>query len=189
MYVSASINGQVVRALLDTEATHNFIFEDEAKRLGLKMTKEGSIMKAINSSAKPIAGTTQGVHVTLGTWSRKLNFSIMSMNDFKMVLDMKFFDQVRVLPLPATNTLSIIDRSMAWMVPAEQNACLLEVEFLSYKIAGRKLMMKNSKVKVILEWEPLIKVPELRSFHGLVNYYCRFIKWYIQQKRHPWLTY
>lgn len=36
MYVSASINGQAVCALLDTGATHNFISEDEAKRLGLK---------------------------------------------------------------------------------------------------------------------------------------------------------
>lgn len=83
-------------------------------------------MKAVNSSAKPIGGTAQGVHVTLGTWSRKLDFSIMSMNDFKMVLNMKFFNQVHALPLPATNTLSIINRSMTCMVPAEQNACLLK---------------------------------------------------------------
>ncbi|KAL9429582.1 hypothetical protein AB3S75_031400 [Citrus x aurantiifolia] len=33
-------------------------------------------------------------------------------------------------------------------------------------------MMKNSKVKVILKWEPPTKVPELRSFLRLVNYYC-----------------
>ena len=53
-----------------------------------------------------------------------------------------------------------------------------EVEFLSHKIAGGKLMMENTKVKAILEWEPPTKVPELRSFLGLVNYYRRFIKGY-----------
>ncbi|KAH9678962.1 Endonuclease [Citrus sinensis] len=53
-----------------------------------------------------------------------------------------------------------------------------EVEFLGHKIAGGKLMMKNAKVKVIIEWEPPLKVPELRSFLGLVNYYCRIIKGY-----------
>ena len=53
-----------------------------------------------------------------------------------------------------------------------------EVEFLGHKITDGKLMMENSKVKAILEWEPPTKVPELRSFLGLVNYYCRFIKGY-----------
>ena len=53
-----------------------------------------------------------------------------------------------------------------------------EVEFLGHKIAGGKLMMENTNVKVILEWEPPSKVPELRSFLGLVNYYCHFIKGY-----------
>ncbi|KAH9727410.1 Endonuclease [Citrus sinensis] len=60
------INGQSVRALLDTGATHNFVSIDEAKSLGLKTTKEGGTMKAVNSPTKPIAGIAQGVHITLG---------------------------------------------------------------------------------------------------------------------------
>ena len=50
------------------------------------------------------------------------------------------------------------------------------MEFFGHKIAGGKIMMENAKVKAILEWEPPSKVPELRSFLGLVNYYRRFIK-------------
>ena len=121
MYVNATVNGQAVRALLDTGATHNFISEKEAKRLGLKVTKDGGTMKAVNSPAKPIAGTAQGVRVTLETWSRKLDFSIVPMDDFKMVLGMEFFDRVHAFPLPATNSLSILDGSMACMVPAERS--------------------------------------------------------------------
>ena len=56
-----------------------------------------------------------------------------------------------------------------------------EVLFLGHKIAGGKLMMENAKVKAILEWEPPSKVPELRSFLGLVNYYRRFIKGYLDK--------
>ena len=52
------------------------------------------------------------------------------------------------------------------------------MEFLSHKIAGEKLMMKNSKVKAILEWEPPSKMLELHSFLILVNYYRHFIKDY-----------
>ena len=77
-------------------------------------------MKAVNSPAKPIAIITQGVHITLRTWNIKLDFSIVPLDDFKMVLDMKFFDQVHAFPLPATNSLSILDGSKACMVPTER---------------------------------------------------------------------
>ncbi|KAH9750077.1 Endonuclease [Citrus sinensis] len=77
-------------------------------------------MKAVNSPAKPIAGIAQGVHITLGTWSGKLDFSIVPMDDFKMVLGMEFFDQVHAFPLPTTNSLSILDGSKACMVPTER---------------------------------------------------------------------
>ena len=121
MYVSLSINGQVVRALLDTGATHNFISENEAKCLSLKVTKEWGTMKAINSPVKPIAGTAQGMRVTLEAWSENLDFSTVPMDDFKMVLGMEFFDQVHAFPLPATNSLNILNGSMAFMVPAERS--------------------------------------------------------------------
>ena len=39
-------------------------------------------------------------------------------------------------------------------------------------------MMDDNKVKAIQEWDPPTKVPRLRSFLGLVNYYQWFIKGY-----------
>lgn len=80
--------------MLDTEATHNFISEDEVTRLGLKVTKCGRTIKAVNSLAKPFVRTAQGVHVMLGTWNRKLDFLIMLMDDFTMILGIEFFDRV-----------------------------------------------------------------------------------------------
>nr|CAN67535.1 hypothetical protein VITISV_032523 [Vitis vinifera] len=53
-----------------------------------------------------------------------------------------------------------------------------EVSFLGHRIKDGKLMMDDSKVKAIQEWDPPTKVPQLRSFLGLVNYYRRFIKGY-----------
>nr|CAN67543.1 hypothetical protein VITISV_013557 [Vitis vinifera] len=51
-----------------------------------------------------------------------------------------------------------------------------EVSFLGHYIKDSKLMMDGSKVKAIQEWDPPTKVPQLRSFLGLVNYYWQFIK-------------
>lgn len=84
------------------------------------MAKERGTMKAMNSLAKPIGDIIQGVHVTLGTWNIKLDFFIVPLDDFNMVLGMKFFDQVHAFPLLATNSLSIIDRDMACMVLTER---------------------------------------------------------------------
>ncbi|GJS98170.1 putative retrotransposon gag domain, aspartic peptidase domain protein [Tanacetum coccineum] len=36
----ATINGVKVRALVDSGATHNFVADDEAKRLGINAVKE-----------------------------------------------------------------------------------------------------------------------------------------------------
>lgn len=53
-----------------------------------------------------------------------------------------------------------------------------EVEFLGHRIRDGKLMMDGAKVKAVQGWEPPTKVPEFRSFLGLVNYYRRFIQGY-----------
>ena len=120
MYISASINDHAARALLDTRATLNFISEKEAKRLGLNTTQYGGTIKAVNLHTKPFAGTTQGVHVKLETWNRKLDFSIVPMDDFAMIVGMEFFDKIHVFPLLATNYLSIFDGSKACVVLVER---------------------------------------------------------------------
>ena len=53
-----------------------------------------------------------------------------------------------------------------------------EVGFLGHRIKNGKLMMDESKIKAIQEWDPPTKVPQLRPFLGLVNYHRRFIKGY-----------
>ncbi|OIT36710.1 putative mitochondrial protein, partial [Nicotiana attenuata] len=56
--------------------------------------------------------------------------------------------------------------------------------------------MDKAKVRAIQEWEAPIKVTELRSFLGLVNYYRRFISGYsakavplteLLKKNKPWV--
>ncbi|KAL9265740.1 Retrovirus-related Pol polyprotein from transposon 17.6-like protein, partial [Drosera capensis] len=53
-----------------------------------------------------------------------------------------------------------------------------ETTFLGHVVGKGQIMMDKSKVRAIQEWEPPKKVPELRSFLGLMNYYRRFIQGY-----------
>nr|GFD35081.1 putative retrotransposon Gag domain, aspartic peptidase domain protein [Tanacetum cinerariifolium] len=53
-YVEATINGVKVRALVDSDATHNFVPVDKAKQLGINATKGSRTIKAVNLNAKLI---------------------------------------------------------------------------------------------------------------------------------------
>lgn len=115
------------------EQCTSYISEEEAKYLGLKATRERDTMKVVNSPAKPIASTTQSMHVLIGMWSKKLHFFIMPMDDFRMVLGMKFFNQVYAFLLQATNSFSIFEMSKECMVSAKRTnpdeRTLLTIQF------------------------------------------------------------
>ncbi|KAI9176296.1 hypothetical protein LWI28_000922 [Acer negundo] len=53
-----------------------------------------------------------------------------------------------------------------------------QVLFLGHWVNNGKIRMAERKVQAILDWPSPIKVAELRSFLGLVNYYRRFIERY-----------
>ena len=51
MYVELITGRQKIVALVDSGATHNFISMRETTRLGLKLAKDDSKLKAVNSQA------------------------------------------------------------------------------------------------------------------------------------------
>ncbi|RVW96752.1 Retrovirus-related Pol polyprotein from transposon 297 [Vitis vinifera] len=57
-----------------------------------------------------------------------------------------------------------------------------EVSFLGHCIKDGKLMMDDSKVKAIQEWEPPTKVPQLRSFLDALDFAIGGV---LMQDRHP----
>lgn len=56
-------------------------------------------MKAMNSKAKPIHVVIENVTVKFDSWSRNANFSMASMDDFKMILCMKLLCKVKMVPI------------------------------------------------------------------------------------------
>lgn len=55
-----------MRVLVDSGVIQNFISVDEAKRLGVNYVKGDGSIKAVNSTAKPVAGVTHDVEAKIG---------------------------------------------------------------------------------------------------------------------------
>ncbi|GJS50693.1 putative nucleotidyltransferase, ribonuclease H [Tanacetum coccineum] len=120
-YVEVTISSVKVRALVDSGATHNFVADDEAKRLGINATKGSGTIKAVNSLAKAIHGVAKDVREKIGEWEGTIDLSVVPMDDFKVVLGLDFLDKVRAFPMPFTNSLCILDGGKTCMVSTERD--------------------------------------------------------------------
>ncbi|KAK8948956.1 hypothetical protein KSP39_PZI005193 [Platanthera zijinensis] len=118
MFVEAKANGKVTKALLDTGATHNFMTEQEAKRLGLHVSKGDGWLKTVNGVARPLQGASRGVELQIGTWKGQVDFSIAPMDDFQVVLGMDFFVKVRAITMPFCRSMCIMEEGSPCMIPA-----------------------------------------------------------------------
>ena len=119
MFVDATIHGKVAKSvMIDTGATHNFVSELEAKRLGLKIEKDVGRMKAVNSKALATAGVAKSVSVKIGTWEGQTDLVVVHMDDFDVVLGMEFLMEKGAIPIPATGSLLIMGDSPS-KVPAK----------------------------------------------------------------------
>ena len=68
LFVEAKVKDHKVKALLDTDATHNFLEKKEANRMGIQYKKEQGWLKAVNSEARSIFGIARNVEISLGEW-------------------------------------------------------------------------------------------------------------------------
>ena len=117
MYVETQVNGMSAKAMIDTGATHNFVSEEEARRLKLRTSKEVGWLKAVNSVVKPSQGVARGVTMKIGSWEGKIDFTVAPMDDFKIVIGMDFLRQVRAVPIPFLRSMAILEEEAPCMVP------------------------------------------------------------------------
>ena len=109
MFIDASLNGKAAKSvMIDTGATHNFISEAEAKRLGLKLQKDAGRMKAVNSKALPTAGLAKQVRVQMGTWEGLIDLIVVKLDDFDVILVMDFLVDKGGIPIPGASSLLLM---------------------------------------------------------------------------------
>ncbi|KAK9750806.1 hypothetical protein RND81_02G223100 [Saponaria officinalis] len=106
LYVDMMINGRQARALIDTGATQNYVAPGEARRLGMVWDRgEDYVMKSVNSSAKRICGMAGDTSVQLGSWKGRLDFSVVRMDDSKLILGLDFMVKTKTVVVPQIQSL------------------------------------------------------------------------------------
>ncbi|KAA0061347.1 uncharacterized protein E5676_scaffold692G00290 [Cucumis melo var. makuwa] len=93
--------------MVDSGATHNFITEAEARRLRLRWERDSEKMKAVNSIALPIVGLVKRTTIKLGGWRGPVDFVVVKMDDFDVVLGMDFLLEHQVIPIPSAKCRAI----------------------------------------------------------------------------------
>ena len=91
IHVQVIINGILVKAMVDSGATHNFVATNEASRLGLKLANDDSRIKAVNSKAQRIQGIAKDVLLQVSEWKGKCNLLCVPLDDFNIILGIDFF--------------------------------------------------------------------------------------------------
>ena len=112
--VQVEMNENGAEGMLDSGATHNFVPDQMVQRLDLKVSKCPSKIKAVNSEAKPVLGIAYGVKFKVGEWIGNVNFLVMELDDFDVILGDEFL--VAAL-LPFFGVLLVIDKKQSCYVP------------------------------------------------------------------------
>uniref|UniRef100_A0A803N8Q4 RNA-directed DNA polymerase n=1 Tax=Chenopodium quinoa TaxID=63459 RepID=A0A803N8Q4_CHEQI len=210
MYCRVTVNGSEMWAMIDTGATHNFLKGGLVRKMGLKVQPSSHMIKTVNSAAADSVGIVKDVFVKMGAWKGKVEFLVVEMDDYELVLGNKYFKQAKLMVAPHLGGVVITDEAYPCFVPGRLStanvtstdsllsamqvkkgikrgestflATLVEIKKDAIvEISKGRVRMDENKVKAIVNWEQPKLVPELRSFLGLANYYRKFIKGYSQK--------
>ena len=73
------------------------------------MSKCPSKIKVVNSKTKSVSGIGFGVRFKVGKWRGKVNFLIMKLDDFVVILGDEFFMAAKAALLPFKGVMLIFD--------------------------------------------------------------------------------
>nr|KAJ0196925.1 hypothetical protein LSAT_V11C700357830 [Lactuca sativa] len=151
MFLETRVNGGYTKALVDTGASHNFLAKDEAKKLGIKYTKNPGRLKFVNSLSKPIIGVAYGVPLKIAEWEATIDLTVVHMDDYRMVLGMDFLDNVRPWSFKRDDTMRITKGSIIHILPLKRN--MIGSRMLSTMKLNKGLKKSETKFMTTLEEE------------------------------------
>ena len=121
-YGQVEMNENGAEDMLNSGATHNFVAHRMVQRLSLKVSKCPSKIKVVNSKEKPVLGIALGVNFNEGKWTGKVNFLVMELDDFDVILGDEFLVAAKAALLPFIGVLLILDKKQSCYVPIRHGA-------------------------------------------------------------------
>ncbi|KAK2981476.1 hypothetical protein RJ640_021917 [Escallonia rubra] len=155
MYVEIKVNGKAIRAMVDTGATHNYISSTEVERVGLTLEKGCGRVKAINSAAQPVAGIARSVLIKIGPYEERTNFSVVIMDDFKLILGLEFLSDMKTTVVPCTNSLAMLGSKPCVIPTVSPRARERSISALQLK---KGLKWDKTTYLAMLRWDEIEEV-------------------------------
>ena len=87
-------------------------------------------VKAVNSRAK-VAGLAHEVPVQIKDWKGQLDFTVMEMNDFDVILGKDFFEGNRAIVVPFCDEVVLVGQSQTWTLPTHRQRREVKVQHVS----------------------------------------------------------
>jgi hypothetical protein len=163
MYAKVHVNGTEVLAMLDTGATHNFVAEGVARKLGLKVERNSFKLKAVNSEAKPVQGTSD-VRLKVGNWEGECSLMVMPLDEYDMILGIDFFLKAKAELVPYLEGMFIRDEESPCFVKALFAGRVVGSKQKNVPVQISKAGKKNREQSLVAAWrkkpEPLKGVSE-----------------------------
>lgn len=72
----------------------------------------GNRMKTVNSETQPTYGVAKNVNTKIGDWSGSLDFTVATMDDFKVVLGMDFLHTSKAVSMPHPGSLLVTSQQL-----------------------------------------------------------------------------
>ncbi|KAA0067456.1 Asp_protease_2 domain-containing protein [Cucumis melo var. makuwa] len=108
LYVDTWTNQKQTKStMIDSSATHNFITDAEARHLRLHWEKDSERMKVVNFVTLYIVRLVKRTTIKLRRWKGLVDFMVVKMDDFDLLLGMEFLLEHQVIPMPSVKCLVI----------------------------------------------------------------------------------
>ncbi|KAF2303396.1 hypothetical protein GH714_017891 [Hevea brasiliensis] len=89
-------------------ATDNFIANRAALQFQLNMQEDKGKIKAVNSKATNIVGVARRVSYQMGSWNGEIDFTVIPLDDFDVVIGMEFLKKALAIPIPIVDYLVLM---------------------------------------------------------------------------------
>lgn len=117
LFVEMTRGKDTMRPMVNANVYHNFIFIEEALRLGVKVNVGGDSIKVVKSTTQPIYNTFQEVKNTMGTWYVEMDSLIILMDNYRVILEVDFLDQIKTFSMLFANNLCLLRDDKVCMMP------------------------------------------------------------------------